>query len=362
MLRGALLGTGNIARLGHLPSYTDSPDVAERLSIVAAADPCPDNLAALSQALPHARLYRDAEALLAAERLDFVDICAPPFAHGRLIELAAERGCHILCEKPLATDLGVALDLRRRLAMKPLVVMPCHQYHYAPQWLTLRRALLSGEAGRIHTGVVTVQRVGANPGTPAWRPAWRTERMLAGGGILVDHGAHLFYQLMDVFGAPESVACVTEQRLAQYEVDDTATVMLRFPHALVRLNLTWAARARYSGHRYFGEHGEVRCLDDRVELTGACGTRTIDFAAGLSHGSAHAEWFSPLLLEFAERVERGDYRLDRLDEAVAVATCITLAYRSAELGGRPLAWAMPACDGRAQPPLALESVGLVAAD
>src|SRR5207248_6098779 len=88
MLTGALLGAGNIARNGHLPAYLGCPELRERLRITAAADLSPQNLKALRQLLPRARLYTDAAALLDEERPDFVDICAPPYAHRPLIELA----------------------------------------------------------------------------------------------------------------------------------------------------------------------------------------------------------------------------------------------------------------------------------
>lgn len=341
MLNGALIGAGNIARAGHLPAYLGADTVRARLRIVAAADPCPQNLDALAAALPGVRCYSDPHALLAAEQLDFVDVCTPPYAHAELIGLAAEAGCHVLCEKPLSVDLDEALAIRARIRGRGLVVMPCHQYHHAPQWRAVREAVRAGEAGRVRLGLLTVQRVGANAGNPTWNPAWRTDPAIAGGGILVDHGTHLFYQLHSLFGEPAEIACSLERRLADCPVDDTATLYLRYPHLLVRLHLTWAAQSRYSSHRYIGTRGEVALLDDAVVVRGEDGERRVPFTAGLSKGSAHAEWFEPLLLEFAGRIERRDDRLDRFDEAVAVAACLSRAYESAAHGGRPLGWTDP---------------------
>src|SRR5947209_4281884 len=109
MLSGALIGAGNIARNGHLPAYLHHPAVASRLRIVAAADPCPENRAAVEALVPGLRTYAHADELLERETLDFVDICTPPFLHGVLAERALASGCHVLCEKPLATELDEAL-------------------------------------------------------------------------------------------------------------------------------------------------------------------------------------------------------------------------------------------------------------
>ena len=349
MLTGALLGAGNIARDGHLPAYLSTPAVRDRLHIAAVADPCPENCAAVAALLPGVRAYADAATLIAAERPDFVDICAPPFAHLPLIELATAAGCHVLCEKPLATTLTDALAARARAERAGVVLFPCHQYHYAPQWLATREALRSGEIGFVRAASISVYRAGANRGSAAWQPTWRTEPSLAGGGILVDHGTHLFYQLHTLFGAPETVQCRTERRLPGARTDDTVTVYLRYRRRLARIHLTWAAGRRYTAHLYGGTRGRIACLDDRVVVRGADGERLAPFREGLSTGSAHSGWFGPLLAAFADRIEARDVRLDRADEAVTVAAYLTYAYESAARDATPIAWrdplAAPLADG-----------------
>ncbi len=50
------------------------------------------------------QLYPSYEALL-AEKPDGVVICSENSKHRPLVEMAAQAGVHILCEKPLATNL-----------------------------------------------------------------------------------------------------------------------------------------------------------------------------------------------------------------------------------------------------------------
>ncbi|HKD12792.1 MAG TPA: Gfo/Idh/MocA family oxidoreductase, partial [Thermoanaerobaculia bacterium] len=76
-LKGAFIGFGNVARLGHLPVWLSRDDV----EIVAAADVRPEGRRALAAALPAARWYESAQTMLAAEDLDFVDVCTPPAFH-----------------------------------------------------------------------------------------------------------------------------------------------------------------------------------------------------------------------------------------------------------------------------------------
>jgi predicted dehydrogenase len=85
-LRGALIGAGNIAMNGHVPQWAGDPVLAREVEIVAVADLSPANLEAAARALPEARAYKSAEALLATESLDFCDVCTPPFTRRTLIE------------------------------------------------------------------------------------------------------------------------------------------------------------------------------------------------------------------------------------------------------------------------------------
>ncbi len=137
-LRGALLGGGNIALRGHAPQWTGP--LADDVEIVALADLSPANRTAAEQVFPGARLYGKAEDLLASEPLDFCDICTPPFTHRPLVEAAAGRGIHVLCEKPIAANLEDAEAIAHAVRSSGIVFVPCHQYHHSPQWQAVRAA------------------------------------------------------------------------------------------------------------------------------------------------------------------------------------------------------------------------------
>jgi len=178
-LRGAIIGAGNIALRGHVPQWTGDDALAQEVEIVAVADLSAVNLAAAVQALPRIRSYAHADELLANEALDFCDICTPPFTHRPLVEAAAARGLHVLCEKPIAPTLADAEAIAQAVRTAGIVFAPCHQYHHSPQWEAVTRLL--PRIGRVHLVEYEVHRTEANPGNPNWAPAWRTERALAGG-------------------------------------------------------------------------------------------------------------------------------------------------------------------------------------
>jgi uncharacterized protein (TIRG00374 family) len=345
-LQGALLGAGNIALRGHVPQWTGDDILRRDAEIVAVADLSAVNREAARVAFPAARLYERAEDLLDQESIAFCDICTPPFTHRVLVEEAAARGLHVVCEKPIAATLRDAEAIAETIRMAGVVFVPCHQYHYSPQWQTVRRLL--PRIGRIYLAEYEVQRTEANPGNPHWAPSWRTDRNLAGGGILFDHGAHIFYQLFSVLGEPEAVqAMVRTLRHTAYGVEDSAFVVMDYGDALAHVRLTWAARHREIRYRFVGEEGELQGNDESLTVHAAT-TETVPFLDGLSKDSSHSEWYSPLLRDFVTRVQQGDTSNDGLEEAVSVSRLIGRAYESSDSGRTlPLQGAVPVAVGRA---------------
>src|SRR6266704_1741541 len=53
---------------------------------------------------------------------------------------------------------------------------------------------------------LTVYRLMADPGRDAGGRPWRGTSAAGRGGVLLDHGTHLIYQLLDVAGLPASVS------------------------------------------------------------------------------------------------------------------------------------------------------------
>lgn len=329
-LRGALLGAGNIALRGHAPQLARDEALRGEIEIVALADLSPSNLDAARAFFPAATTYAHAEELLDREQLDFCDICTPPSTHRPLIEQAVGRGIHVLSEKPLAPGVADAERISEAVRAAGIVFQPCHQYHYSPQWQAVRRLL--PRLGRIYFAEYEVHRTEANEGNANWSPAWRTDRDVAGGGILVDHGAHIFYQLRALLGEPKTVqATVRTLQHHSYRVEDTALVVLDFGGCLARVSLTWAARRRAIEFRFVGERGEM-VGDDRSVRVHADTEEDVCFDDGLSRDSSHSEWYAPLFRGFAERVRSGDVGTDPLDEALYVTRLITRAYQSSQEG------------------------------
>ena len=102
------------------------------VEVAAVADPALERAKELA-AEAGAAAYPDHVELLAAERLDAVYICVPPFAHGPPELAVIDAGLPLFVEKPVAIDQETAAAIAARLERRPLIT--CTGYHW--RWLDI---------------------------------------------------------------------------------------------------------------------------------------------------------------------------------------------------------------------------------
>src|SRR4051812_10664651 len=145
MVRGAIVGLGNVALDGHLPGWATSAGV----EIVAVTDLERARRDEAAARLPAARWFDSADDLLAVPGLDFVDICTPPSSHAPLIERALTRGLHVLCEKPLVRSRDELITVSRLAAARGRVLHTVHNWHHAPSVRRTAELVREGAVGRV---------------------------------------------------------------------------------------------------------------------------------------------------------------------------------------------------------------------
>ena len=320
--RGAIIGLGGTAHQSHLPALR--LPAASRLEIVAAVDDAPD-----VAPLPGLPLFKDASGLEGLD-VDFVDICTPTASHLELTLWALAHGLHVLCEKPVALSPEEAERIRCAARAANRVVMPCHQYRFNPVWRKVRRWLDDEAIGRWYLAEFDVYRLGADPGAGRTATPWRGRAAHARGGVLLDHGTHLIYQLLDVAGPPSSVrAWAGRLRHSGYDVEDTAQLLLEFPGRLAKVFLTWAAHRRENRVRFIGERGTIDWLGGLLTLERDGATETFDHTAELRK-EAYAAWFADLFAAFTTAMDAGDPQ--PLNDIARVADVLDAAYASGPAG------------------------------
>ncbi len=333
MLKGAFIGFGNVARLGHLPGWRARGDV----EIVAAADVRPDGRGALAEALPGARWYDSAPEMLASETLDFVDVCTPPAFHAAEIRRALDGGLHVLCEKPLVLAGDELESLAALARSRDRVLATVHNWRQAPALLRVAELVGAGAVGRIAR--CRWETLRDKPAVAAGSPAgenWRVDPSVAGGGILIDHGWHALYAIQSwIPGEPERIDAKLEtRRHHEWAIEDTAAVRLEFPGTAAEIFLTWTAAERANRVRLEGTAAALSLDGARLELRAPDGTvLSKETAAGaLCEGSHHPDWFGGTAAEFVAEVREPARRGRSLAEARACLRWISAALASSRSG------------------------------
>ena len=101
-LKAAIIGSGLIAKLKHIPAFQKHRDKVHLAAL------CDVNIEGARQAasatgIPTA--YADVGEMLAKEKPDIVDICTPPKTHAKLAIQVMQAGSHVLIEKPMAQSV-----------------------------------------------------------------------------------------------------------------------------------------------------------------------------------------------------------------------------------------------------------------
>lgn len=151
-LRIAVVGTGFLGtRVGHMVNRAPGAD------LVAIAEISTETRTMAGEALdvPETARYAEYETMLDEVDVDAVVVATPHAFHYDQTVAALDRGLHVLCEKPLATDLGDARDLVERNESGEEVLQVGYQRHTTAPYVAARNHLGSFENLKFITASIT---------------------------------------------------------------------------------------------------------------------------------------------------------------------------------------------------------------
>jgi predicted dehydrogenase len=321
VLRGAIIGFGEVARHGHCPAYAESREA----KIVAVVDRTEERRQVARASLPAVETFATIDELAARAEIDFVDICTPPALHGEPMRDALARGWNVLCEKPLLLDL-IELEKARSLARESgRAIVPVHNWKYAPIVRRATEILRSGDIGKLHRVEIETVRLQDCAVADPDHPNWRRDPAIAGGGVLMDHGWHAIYLAHHWFGEEPREVRASLHRPAPSDVEDEATLTLDFPSGHAKIFLTWRGAERRNSMRLLGENGEIAIDDDTLKVDG----ESTRFESALSAGSHHADWFAAMLPDLIASLRSPETARPSFDEAALCLSIIRRAYQAA---------------------------------
>lgn len=140
-LRIAFAGAGMISAY-HLTGWKQTPGV----ELVAICDAVLEKARTRAIEFGVSRAYTDFATMLDKEKPDAVDIVTPVETHAPLARIAADRGVHLMCQKPMAPTLAEAEALVRDVGDR-VRFMVHENFRFRPQYLMVREWLEAGRVG-----------------------------------------------------------------------------------------------------------------------------------------------------------------------------------------------------------------------
>jgi predicted dehydrogenase len=268
MLGYAFMGRAHSNAWTRMPFFFYPPPARPRL--VAIFGRTKDKVEAAARRYGYRRSYTDWRQLINDPEVEVVDNGLPNNLHKDPCVEAAERGKHIICEKPLAMNADeakVMLDAAERAGVKH---MTAFNYRFVPAVQLARQLIKDGYVGKVlQYRAVYLQEWIMDPNFPL---VWRLRKELAGSGALGDLGAHILDLARFLVGEVSEVCGMTKtfiedrplpedpKNRGKVTVDDAFIAMLKFENGAigsVEASRFCAGRKNYQRLEIHGSEGSI---------------------------------------------------------------------------------------------------------
>jgi len=190
------------------------------------------------------RYYTHYKDLLDAN-MDVLFVCMTNDIAPEVTIAGLEKGVHVFCEKPPGRDLDDitrVIQCERRHPGLKLKYGFNHRYHDSVR--DALRIIKSGELGPI----ISIRGVYGKSKMLSFQSDWRTQRALAGGGILLDQGIHMVDMIRLFAGDFMEVHSCVSNSYWKHDVEDNAYALMRSANGVVAMLHSSATQWRHRFH------------------------------------------------------------------------------------------------------------------
>jgi predicted dehydrogenase len=270
--------------------------------------------------------YEEFDRIAENKSVQAVYVALPNSMHAEYTIRAAKAGKHVLCEKPMATNVAECEAMIAACKSARVKLMIAYRCHYEPTNLKAVKLIRDGALGQVQT-------IESSFGFNIKAGEWRLSKALAGGGPLFDVGIYSLNACRYLTGEePQEIAAFasTIDRDGRFkEVEENVSWTMRFPSGVVA-SCTTTYGAPMEG--YFRVHGSKGWLQadqafvyEGLSLHGEFSAMKLDEAnpsRDPSQFQAEAEHFSHCVQNGLESTSPGE-------EGLRDLRYITQIYKSA---------------------------------
>ena len=188
------------------------------------------------------KTYESHADLLAEEKIDAVFVYTENSRHADVTELAAEKGLHVLVEKPMAATLAQASRMVRASKKYGVKLMVNYPTAWNANFREARRLANEGEVGRVYQ--VRYRAAHAGPkeiGCSPYFYDWLYNRDLNGAGAFMDYCCYGANICRWILGVPEKAVALGGTYVRDYlTVEDNAVLLMGYKKAMGISEASWS--------------------------------------------------------------------------------------------------------------------------
>ena len=269
--------------------------------------------------------------VLADPAVDAVIVATPPASHAKLGLAALAAGKHVLVEKPLATNLGDAVELAGAAYQRSLTLMVGHTFLYSPAIRKIRQLIDGGEIGDVVH--ISSSRLSLGLFQKDLNVVWD----------LMPHDFSIVQALVDP-GHPASVLAAGGSHMVP-GVEDTVNAFLEYEAGLtVEVRASWIHPLKIRDLTIIGTRkmivfddtqpvDKIRVIDRRLEVA-QTSTTLGEFHMSYRYGDTHiplldnAEPLATEMADFIHCVRTGDSPISDPGAGVRVVEALEMVQSS----------------------------------
>lgn len=182
--------------------------------------------------------YTDYRTMMDMEQLDFVDIATPPEVHLEMIQEAANRKLHVLCQKPIAPSLGELQKMMNICDEASVRFMVNENGRFQPWFRQMKNFLDADAIGKPFSCIFNSRgrgSLGSNPFSS--QPFFKFMPRL----IIYELGVHYLDTIRYLFGEVSSVYAHLKQISQNIKGEEFANLLLKVNDVSALIEMSWAS-------------------------------------------------------------------------------------------------------------------------
>ena len=324
-LSWGIISTANIGKWAVVPAIKASNN--GEIVAVASRDQSKSEKFAAEFGIP--RSYEGYDAILDDNEIDAVYIPLPNSLHREWTIKAAEKGKHILCEKPLGLTTGECKDMQAAASANGVKLMEAFMYRFHPQTEEVIKIVQNGQLGELRMIHSAFTFRLTNPDNIRLKPE-------LGGGSLMDVGCYCV-NICRTLAGMEPVEVQAFARWSTSGVDEQIAGVMRFENGVMAQFDSALTLERREVYEVAGTDGYINV--QAAFLPGKDNTTIWEHRGRgkvIEHTFKGVDEYQLMVEHFAESVLNDLPLRYTADEAAMNMRVIDALYQSAKNNGSPV--------------------------